>query len=124
MQHGRAERRILEASNSRGQAPPPFIANAPVLLEGLQIYLDAFRELSTCRSFVGMNGRAAPIPWTAIHAYAVHLDYDYEDIEYFVTLIRALDDTYLEHMLKKADDGINKPGKPAKVPVGTRGPNG
>lgn len=53
---------------------------------------DAFRDLGTCRP-VGFG--LAPIPWTAIHDYAVANGVRDEDR--FVRLVRALDGHLLAH---------------------------
>lgn len=53
-------------------------------------YLDAFRELSTCRA-IGMA--EGPIPFTAIVEYS--RIYDVEDFEEFLYLMRVMDREYL-----------------------------
>jgi hypothetical protein len=42
-----------------------------------------------------------PIPWTAVEHYAVANDFSIEEKERFHRLIRALDNTYLEHNRNK-----------------------
>ncbi len=57
-----------------------------------------------------MSGSPGPIPWTAILEYAKDFGFeDEEEKEYFKTVIRAVDDFYLEHTLAKQEAG-----KPAK----------
>ncbi len=58
--------------------------------ERLGWIMEAFRDLATCRP-VGFG--VAPIPWTAIHEYA--LAHGVSDEDRFVRLIRAMDDAIL-----------------------------
>lgn len=61
------------------------------------LYLDAFRELSSCR----INGMAVgQIPFTAIVEYARLFDID--DFPDFHYLIRLMDDCFLDLELKKS----------------------
>ena len=62
-------------------------------------YIDAFRELSTCRSSMAV----APIPFTAIAEYCNI--YDVEDGEEFHYLIRVLDRTYVKLHQKDGESG-------------------
>ena len=67
-------------------------------------YLDAFRELSTCRPS-GMG--VSRIPFTAIADYA--RIYDVDDFEDFKEIIRILDEKVLSLNAKsKEDDGRDK----------------
>lgn len=54
-------------------------------------YIEAFYELSTCRS-VGMG--VGPIPFTSVLEYS--RIYDVGDFEEFLYLIRRMDSRYLE----------------------------
>lgn len=54
---------ILEQHERTGEPLPEKIANAPKLVPGLELYMEAFSSLGSCR---GMNGT---IPWTAIEEY-------------------------------------------------------
>jgi len=96
----------LAASYKRNQPPPSYIADAPELLPGLDLYMEAFRELSTTRPHIGMNGAPGPIPWNRINEWGREFGFDGEARDYLVAMIRALDDEYLEWMGK--DSG--KPG--------------
>lgn len=85
----------------RRQPLPDAIANAPELFSGLEVYYEAFLELTTCRQ-VGFG--EGPIPWDAIDRYAErHGIADEEDYEDFVDMVRALDDAYLKHRRDKAE---------------------
>ncbi len=60
-------------------------------MSGLEFYLDAFRDLSTCRPG-GMDIR--PIPFTAIAEY--FRIYELVDFDEFSDVIRRLDNAFLE----------------------------
>lgn len=106
----------------RGMAPPEFIANAPVLLPGLELYYDAFQELSTCRPYIGLEGLPGPIPWTAIDRYGLAHGFEEEGLKYLVRMIRALDDEFLVYM-RKANSG-GKPGTIQQEDGSAGGPGG
>lgn len=78
-----------------GTPLPKKIAEAPTLGLGLQVFWDAFMELSSCRS-IGMA--VGPIPWTAIREYGRALNLDEEQQNMLVVLIRAMDNCYREHI--------------------------
>lgn len=68
----------------------------PQDLLGLDTYLDAFRELGTCRSnSMGLG----PIPFTAIVEYSRL--YDVGDFEEFNYIIRRMDNALLDSDSKK-----------------------
>lgn len=91
----------MGAAYKRGQEPPEFIANAPQLLPGLELYFEAFQELSTCRPYIGLEGMPGPIPWTAIDRYGLAHGFEEEGLDYLVSMVRALDDEFLTHMRDK-----------------------
>jgi hypothetical protein len=88
------------------------IANAPQLLMGLEMYYEAFTELSTCRQ-VGMG--MGPIPWTAIDRYGDRYGFQGEGFEYLVRMVRALDDVFLAHSRKKAEKEAQANAEPGRV---------
>jgi hypothetical protein len=61
---GEIERNVVINAARRGGRLPPAVANPPRLLPGLEMYLDAFWSLNTCRTVDG-----GPIPWTAIETW-------------------------------------------------------
>lgn len=93
MEQGPVEEKILRDC-MRAQLPiPEKIKNAPQLRLGLQIFLSAFMDLSSCRP-VGFG--LQPIPWTAVHEYCIALGLDaiqVEDMHYF---IEQLDTAWLK----------------------------
>lgn len=89
---GKHEEAILRQVEREGGVPPPGIANAPELQEGLEMYLRAFSDLDSCRS-VGMGpGR---IPWREVQAYALAIEADEEQREALHHHVAALDEAYL-----------------------------
>jgi hypothetical protein len=77
---------------------PDAIANAPQVWLGLELYLGAFFDLTTCRAVGFCEG---PIQWTAIEAWAVAAELDKEqreDLHYFIS---RLDEKYLAHRDKQ-----------------------
>lgn len=86
------------------------LEDEPEELGPLDFYLDAFRELSTCRSS-GMG--LGPIPFTAIVEYSRL--YDVGDFDDFNYIIRLVDNAYLELNDKKnkggESNGSTKAGK-------------
>lgn len=72
---------------------PDVILNAPQLEPGLELYLDAFWELSSCRS-VGMG--LGPIPWTACEKYARVYRLDDDQADALVYHVARLDSAYLK----------------------------
>lgn len=87
---------------SRGVRPPKPIQDAPDLLPGLDWYLRAFYELSTCRP-IGY-GAVGSIPWTAIVQYGHLHGLGGEALEDLVFLVRELDSEYLERQAKENGD--------------------
>ena len=89
----------------------------PPITEGLELYLDAFAELGTCRISAG---GMAPIPVTAIADYARH--YDVGDMDDFLHIIRSMDDRLME--LEREKDEKKKPeGKNGKANANQNNPN-
>lgn len=96
---------MLLGAIGRRQPVPDRIMNAPELWQGLELYYEAFSELSTCRPFVGMNGSPGPIPFLAIDRYAERLGISDEDFDYFRELVRRLDDAFIRYMKEGEKNG-------------------
>lgn len=103
------EQKIIEQAVRNRQPLPDAIANAPVLLFGLDFYFRAFMDLNTCRD-VGM-GRG-PIPWVDLNTYADSMDLAGDDKEVFLYLLQKVDDQYLAWA--KTQDDKNKPKNTTK----------
>lgn len=98
---------VLEASIERGRKLPKWASHEPSLLNGDEFYLEAFWELSTCRS-IGMA--LGPIPWRDIVLYAQFVGLEYDLVTVFVGVIRSMDRAYLEWADKKKSSNP-KPSK-------------
>lgn len=81
---------------------PDRIRDAPELMLGLQLYLGAWMDLSTCRQSGWTEG---PIPWSEVEQYGRLLGLRPETIDDLHYHIRALDDTYARHQEAKRDSG-------------------
>lgn len=100
---------MIEAAVKRRQPIPEVIAQAPSLLEGLELYYEAFSELSTCRGTPDFNGNVGPIPWTALDAYGLRHGFEGEAFDYLCRMVRALDDCFIAYMAERRDKGRGKP---------------
>lgn len=106
------ERRIItECMRSRLPLPAK-IQDAPELELGLELYFGAFFDLSTCRPNSGMG--LSPIPWSAIEEYACVYEFDPEQREDLLYLVRAMDQAYIKHYAARSKV------KTATKPLGKR----
>lgn len=74
-------------------------------MEPFQFYVEAFRELSTCRQ---SGFGSSPIPFTAIVEYSKI--YEVDDFHEFLDIIRKMDAEYLKldaQSQKKQSNGSN-----------------
>lgn len=71
-------------------------------------YVEAFRELSTCRSG-GMG--LGPIPFTAVVEYTKLHHMEYEEFEEFLYFIREMDRCFLNLEAEKSKAGGMNAGK-------------
>ena len=94
------EQRIIQQCLRSRRALPKKIENAPSLMMGLELYWDAFLDLSTCRP-TGMG--MGPIPWSAIRDYAVTFDFDEDQHEDLYHFIRVMDNAFIEHHRNKKE---------------------
>lgn len=96
----------LQESERTGRPLPRRLQAAPELIEGLEIYLDAFDRLDSGRS--GGLGLTR-ISWMQIEEYCDRLGvFDHEQRAIFHRHLTAMDEAYLEH--QKEGHG-NKTGK-------------
>lgn len=79
---------------------PSRIKNAPQLIFGLALYLQAFNNLTYSRSYGFVPG---PIPWSAIEDYCLKYGLDEEQAQDMHYYIRVMDNAYLEYLDKKRD---------------------
>jgi len=102
LDHGPNEQTIAKQSYMMGQPLPDFIANAPKLEIGLQLFLQAFFDLDTERSHsMGVTA----IPWSRIKDYAVAYELNNEDTEDLIYLIRQMDLSHTARIAKKSQNG-------------------
>lgn len=92
---GRHEQAIVKQAMRFGQPIPDRIAEAPELRIGLQVYFQGFFDLDSERE------RLSPIPWTAMKAYCQFNEFDDEETDDFIYLIRKMDSANLERLAKK-----------------------
>lgn len=79
----------IEAGLEKGREPPEWFYDEPVLLSTDAFLVQAFFELSTCRSY--SQGAFGPIPWDAIVGFSDRFGMDRDASDYFLKLIRYLD---------------------------------
>lgn len=96
---GLTERTILRQLRP-GDKLPPRIANAPELLMGLDLYVNAFYALTSCRG--SSYNSEGPIPWIAMRDYCEDSEIYGEDRFYFYELIAKMDQAYLKYKAEKA----------------------
>jgi hypothetical protein len=84
---------------------PKSIQDAPFLHFGLQIYFDAFFELSSCRINSFEIGR---LNWLMIDEYCKRQGLDEEQSEDMHYFIRKMDDAYVEYQKDKQSKGKKK----------------
>lgn len=88
------ERRIIKQCLRERSPYPDRIAGAPSLNLGLELYFDAFWDLSSCR---GAGWSVMPIPWGVVRDYATTFELDEAQQEDLFYLIRVMDNAFLEH---------------------------
>lgn len=69
------------------------ISKAPDLNIGLEMYWQAFWDLTTCRQ-IGMG--VGPIPWTSVQEYSILLELDEEQTDDLHYHIAVMDNEYLK----------------------------
>ena len=96
---GQHAARIARAALEEGREVPDSCI-PPEVDEELVPYLRHFWELSTERA--AAFSTLLPIPWSSIDQYAKQYGYADDEIDYddFVTIIRALDETFLNEIRK------------------------
>ena len=105
LEQGGVEEFIVKAALKRGERIPDRIANAPQLMDGLDLYWEAFMDLTTDRpSGFGVGA----IPWSAIKRWADHYEIGGEDFDYLVTYIRAMDGAYMKFAHKEMEKKSGK----------------
>lgn len=96
---------IIQQAAEQGIPLPDKIANRPTLGIGLEMYMDAFNRLSTCRQ-LGMG--VGPIPWTAIGLYAVQAELDTDHTDKLYYYIEAMDAAFLKWSADRNKPNVGK----------------
>lgn len=96
---GIAEKAAFKQAEREKTPLPDKIMNAPEVLLGLELYINGFNALTSCRS--AAYGSEGPIPWTAMRDYCVEYNIRGEQREYFYDLLAQMDKTYLDYKSKK-----------------------
>ena len=102
-----SEKNVIRQCQINNLPIPEKFLNAPVLTEGLGLYLSAFYELTAYRA-TGFS--ESPISWETVNAYCHEYDITGEQKFYMFKFITALDRVYLTHRAEKtktpkADNG-------------------
>jgi hypothetical protein len=77
----------------KGRPLPTWFLEEPIIRPGEKFYLQAFWDLSSCRS-IGMS--LGPIPWTAAWEYGKEAGLDEELLPAFWYFLRVMDSAYLD----------------------------
>lgn len=85
---------------------PKFMEEAPDLLPGLEVFYDAFKELSGDRSF-GF-GAIGSIWWSSLDTYAIRNGFTGDDYDYFMEIMHAMDTEYVANLAKKVKAETDK----------------
>lgn len=104
---GKHERNIAKQAMLANEPLPESIANAPELILGLELYLQAFFDLDSTRNGGDL---LSPISWLSIKEYAMTFSFDVEQTESLFAHIRGMDISHIERVSKqhKAKQKPNK----------------
>ena len=95
---GPYEKKILDACARTREPIPEKIQNRPVLLPGLEFYLQAWQELGYDRP---LGFGVGPIPTASFRSYVHDMDMDDDDAERFHFIVREVDNFFVGHANKK-----------------------
>ena len=84
-----------------GMPLPERIKSAPILKRGLELFLNSWMDLNSCRA-VGMG--TGPVPWLAIQQYAECFEFDDYQREALFHHIGVMDVAYFEYQQKKSKE--------------------
>lgn len=95
---GPSEQKLARQYYQMGLPLPDRIANAPRLIQGLQLYLQAFFDLDSERSHaMGIS----MIPWSSIVNYAKAYDFEEEQTQDLIYFIRQMDSEHTKRLAAK-----------------------
>ncbi len=92
LKFGKTEKAILMQARQQGQDPLESIKNAPILLPGLEMYLQAYKTLMSCRGGMG-DGE---IPWTAVMEYGDRYTMNQDETDRLWEVVTRMDSVYLK----------------------------
>lgn len=95
---GSSEVQIAKQAMREGKSLPDRIANAPELMAGLYLYIDAFFDLDSERSHDFGFKR---IPFSVIIDYARAFEFDEDQTEDLLFFIKRMDVAHIERLAKK-----------------------
>lgn len=101
---GPIEQQLVKQAVREGKPIPERIQNAPELQTGLGLYLEAFLDLDSERSNAFGPGR---IPLSKIFEYAACYQFDTEQTEDLVYLIREIDKAHVAKLISKNKTASN-----------------
>jgi hypothetical protein len=102
MEQGPTEKSIIEQCIRTRSPLPNAIANAPQLLPGLELYYNAFMDLTSCRQ---MGFGEGPISWLSVAEYCAVHSIEGDQREELFYHIREMDTAYLELRAKQSKRG-------------------
>ncbi len=105
---GAQEQSIAKQALQAGNPIPDRIANAPELLPGLQLYLQAFFDLDSERSH---GSGLTAIPWSSVANYSFAYDFDDEQTEALFYFIKIMDTEHLKKLDAKEKAKAKAPPK-------------
>lgn len=94
------------SSGGRGGRMPDWYHKRPREIRGDAFWIAAFNRLATCRQ-VRRDG-FGPIPWTAVHEYAVSRRFSPGFLEFFEDVLLLMDQFYRERIRQQQDDDEGK----------------
>ena len=116
---GKDEKWLIQQAQRQGGPLPERIRNAPELFLGLELYLMAFMELTSCR---GLGyGAMGPIPWMAIQRYCEVHDIQGEQREDLFYFVQKMDKAYMDWQRDKAKQQAEQQARNAKAAGKRRG---
>ncbi|QEA09746.1 tail chaperonin [Pseudomonas phage Iggy] len=100
----------MEKARQFGGPLPEAMRNAPQLLPGLDVYLEAMRELSSSRAMTEIG--EGPIPYSEILVWLDENEwYNKEDRKYAIRVIQELDKAYCNYQSNKLTEARNRASK-------------
>lgn len=97
----KAEEAIVRAAILSKQPIPDRIMNAPRLKDGLSLFINAFYDLDSERTYDSNTGLPFSIPFTAMVTYCNFYSIFGEDAEDMVYYVKEIDSAYVDYITNK-----------------------